>query len=102
MTFPVFLTRGAAISAWTIICCSLLVVLEKKNLLVSLEVCKILLVLGGSLLSIEKKNNQILNLIVDNFTAGLCNLQPDILANKKPLKQMSTVFRSITVSRFKI
>lgn len=83
MTFPVFLTRGAAISAWTIICCSLLVVLEKKNLLVSLEVCKTLLVLGGSLLSIEKKN-QILNLIVDNFTAGPCNLQPDIFANKKP------------------
>lgn len=49
VTFPVFLTRDAAISAWTIICCSLLVVLEKKNLLVGLEVCKTLLVLGGSI-----------------------------------------------------
>lgn len=49
VTFPVFLTRDAAISAWTIICCSLLAVLENKNLCVNLEVCKTLLVLSGSL-----------------------------------------------------
>lgn len=30
------------------------------------------------------KKNQILNLIVDNFTAGPCNLQPNFNANKKP------------------